>query len=151
LIEYWEHLAARLQEDGTWYGADRCMAIQLRGLSACVDHLYFDEDAYWTWVWALAAQPNPKDRDIELILRTDVIRRRIQDKDIQVWRRDPEECRASMHKLVDEVLPPLRELESELRTRYEEPARAAARERALARVSKDEIQLLRELRSHERS
>jgi hypothetical protein len=42
-------------------------------------------------------------------------------------------------------------LEAELRTRYEEPARAEAVDLALARVDKDEQQLLRELRSHERS
>jgi hypothetical protein len=42
-------------------------------------------------------------------------------------------------------------LEAELRTRCEEPARAEAVDLALARVDKDEQQLLGELRSHERS
>jgi hypothetical protein len=113
--------------------------------------LYFEENAYWLWVWALAAQPDPKEADIDLILRKDVIPKRIQDKDIVVWRPDPGECRARMQRLVDEALPPRRQLEHELRTRYEEPARAEAVDRALARVDKEEQHLLRELRSQERS
>jgi hypothetical protein len=135
LITYWEELARRLQADGTWYGTDRSMVLQLCGFSACVEHLYFEEDAYWLWVWALAAQPNPKPSDIELILRTDVMPQRLQDMGVAVWRPDPEEARARLHALVAETLPALRQHEAALRTRYEEPARAEAVERALSRLS----------------
>jgi hypothetical protein len=151
LIERWERLGRQLEQDSTWYGADRIEAIQLQGLSAMVEDLYISEQAYWTWVWCLAAQPNPKERDIALVLDRRVMPKRLQDMDHPVWRPDPDESRARMQRLVDEALPPLRQLEHELRTRYEEPARAEAVDRALARADKDEQQLLRELRSHERS
>jgi hypothetical protein len=45
----------------------------------------------------------------------------------------------------------LRALEAKLRTRYEEPARAAAKELGLSRVPKDEAELLKAIASHERS
>jgi hypothetical protein len=151
LITYWEELARRLETDGTWYGIDRSTVLQLQGFSACVEHLYFEEDAYWLWVWTLAAQPDPKPSDIELILRTDVMPPRLQDMGVAVWRPDPEEARARLHAIVAETLPALRRHEAALRTRYEEPARAEAVDRALSRISKDEIQLLRALRSHEQS
>jgi hypothetical protein len=48
LIARWEHLEKALAEQGTWYGAERIKAIQLQGLSALVDDLYLDEDAYMT-------------------------------------------------------------------------------------------------------
>jgi hypothetical protein len=151
LVERWERLGRQLEQDQTWYGADRIEAIQLQGLSAMVDDLYMSEQAYWTWVWCLAAQPNPKQRDIDLVLHRRNMPKRLQDMDHPVWRPDPDESRARLRALVAEILPPLRELEVQLRSQYEEPARAEAVERALARVDKDEQQLLRELRSHERS
>jgi hypothetical protein len=151
LIERWEWLGRRLEQDGSLYGADRIECIQLQGLSAMVDDLYIWEQAYWTWVWALAAQPDPKERDIALVLDRRNMPKRLQDMEHPVWPRDREESRANLHKLVAEALPPLRALEVQLRTEYDEPARAEAVERALARVDKDEQQLLRELRSHERS
>jgi hypothetical protein len=151
LIERWERLGRQLEQDQTWFGADRIEAIQLQGLSAMVDDLYISEQAYWTWVWCLAAQPNPKQRDIDLVLHRRNMPKRLQDMDHPVWRPDPDESRARLHQLVAEALPPLRELEIQLRTQYDEPARAEAVERALARVDKDEQHLLRALRSHEQS
>ena len=44
-----------------------------------------------------------------------------------------------------------RERPEDQSARYEEPRRAEAVDRALARVDKDDQQLVRELRSHERS
>jgi hypothetical protein len=151
MIGRWEHLARRLDEDHTWYGTDRLEAIQLLGHSAHVGDLYFSEEAYWIWVWALAAQPNPKEKDIEIIQNKFNIPKRIQDKDIEVWRPDPDESRAQLHAIVARTLPALRELEAQLRSEYEEPARAAAVDRALAQVDKDDQSVLRELRSQERS
>jgi hypothetical protein len=151
LIERWERLGRQLEQDSTWYGADRIEAIQLQGCSAMVDDLYLSEPAYWTWVWCLAAQPNPKERDIALVLDRRIMPKRLQDMDHPVWRPDAAESRARLQQLVTEALPPLRQLERTLRTRDEEPARAEAVQRALARFSKDEAPLLRELRSHEQS
>jgi hypothetical protein len=151
MIGRWEHLARRLEEDRTWYGTDRLEAIQLLGHSAHVGDLYFSEEAYWIWVWALAAQSNPKEKDIEIIQNKFNIPKRIQDRDIEVWRPDPDESRAHLHAIVARTLPALRELEAQLRTDYEEPARAAAVDRALAQADKDDQAVLRELRSHEHS
>jgi hypothetical protein len=151
LMERWELLGRHLEQDGSLYGCDRIEAIQLQGLSAMVDDLYISEQAYWTWVWALAAQPDPKERDIALVLDRRVMPKRLQDMDHPVWPRDREESRAKLQQLVADALARLRPLEVELRTGYDEPARAEAVERALARVDRDEQQLLRDLRSHERS
>jgi hypothetical protein len=152
LIESWERLGRQLEQDGTWYGNDRIEAIHLQGIwVVTVEDLYLSEPAYWTWVWCLAAQPNPKERDIEFVLDRRIMPKRIRDMDNPVWPADPEESRARLCALVASTLPPLRELEVQLRTQYDEPARAEAVERALARVDKDEQQLLRELRNHERS
>jgi hypothetical protein len=151
LIERWELLARHLEQDGSLYGCDRIEAIQLQGLSAMVDDLYISEQAYWTWVWALGAQPNPKERDIALVLDRRVMPKRLQDMDHPVWPRDREESRAKLQQLVADALARLRPLEVEIRTGYDEPARAEAVERALARVDRDDQQLLHELRSHERS
>jgi hypothetical protein len=151
LIGRWEWLGRQLEQDGSLYGCDRIEAIQLQGLSAMVDDLYICEQAYWTWVWALAAQPNPKERDIALVLDRRNMPKRLQDMDNPVWPRDREESRAKLQQLVADALARLRPLEGELRTQYDDPARAEAVERALARADKDEQQLLRDLRSHERS
>jgi hypothetical protein len=116
-----------------------------------VEDLYFSEEAFGTWLWCLAAQPSPKQVDIDLILDRQVIPKALQDRDIEVWRPDPEECRQKLRAVVETALASLRPLEVALRTGYEEPERAEAVERALAEVDKADRQLLRDLRSHERS
>jgi hypothetical protein len=150
-VERWEFLKQRLLETGSWYGRDKHEAINLLGRSSFLDDLYLNEETYVVWVDALAAQKNPKQADIELILRKEYIPKRLQDMDIKVWRPDPEEARARLHAIVDEALPRVRELAEKLRVEDEEPARAAAVDRALARVDPEEIQLTKALRSHEHS
>jgi hypothetical protein len=86
-----------------------------------------------------------------MICAPDVVPKSIQDRELPLWPCDPEASRAQLRAIVDRELPPLVALEAELRTRYEEPARAEAVQRALAHADKDEQQLVRELRSHERS
>jgi len=151
LIARWERLGRRLEEDGTWYGKDRLEAIGLRGYSPKLSQLYFYEEAYWIWVKSLAAEPDPKPRDIDIILESFQIPKRLYDKGVQVWPLDPDESRAFLQSLVEEQLAYLRPLEEELRVTYEEPARAAAVERALARKDADDDSVLRALRGHERS
>ena len=151
LIDRWERLGRHLEQDGTLLGVDRIEAIQLQGLSAMVEDLYISEQAWWTWVWCLAAQLDPKQRDIDLILDRRVMPKRVQDMDKPVWRPDPEECRAKLRALIAETLLALRPLADRLRTEYELPERAEAVQRALARADKDEQQLVRDLRGHERS
>jgi hypothetical protein len=150
-VERWEFLKQRLVETGSWCGRDKHESINLRGLSSYVDDLYLNEAAYLHWVDTMAAQENPKQADIDIILRKEVMPKRLQDMDIKVWRPDPEEARARLHAIVDEELPKDRELAERLRVEDEEPARAAAVDRALARVDPEEIQLVRALRSHEKS
>jgi hypothetical protein len=151
LIRRWTDISNNLSHDETVYGADRVALIQMQGHSAIIDHLYFSEVAWETFRDCLAAQPNPNPRDIEMICAADVVPKSIRDRDLPLWPVDPEAARARLSAIVDRELPPLLALEAELRTRYEEPARAAAVDLALARVDRDEQQLLRELRSHERS
>jgi hypothetical protein len=151
LIRRWTDISNGLSTEGTVYGADRVEMIQMQGHSAIIDYLYLSEPAWETFRDCLATQPNPKQRDIEMICAPDVVPKSLQDRDLTLWPVDPEASRARLRAIVDRELPPLVALEAELRTRYEEPERAAAVERALAQVDKDEQQLLRELRSHERS
>jgi hypothetical protein len=150
-IGRWEYLDRTLRESGSWAGRDKHESINLRGLSSYVDDLYLNEEAYVHWVDTLAALPNPKQADIDIILRKDVIPKRMQDMKISVWKPEPEAARARLQAIVDEALPPLRALEAKLRVEEEEPRRAAVIELALAQPSKEELALVRLQRSHERS
>ncbi len=151
LIRRWERLAKLLSDEGTWYGTDRLEVIRLKGHSPRVLDLYLQEDAYWIWVHCLAAQPNPKQRDIDLILQQDIMPKRLQDKDVQVWRPDPEQSRTYLRDLVTRELTRLKSAEGAFRLTYEEPAKAASRALALAHLTPDEVQLLREIRHQDRS
>jgi hypothetical protein len=151
LIARWEHLEQALASGGTWYGCDRIEAIQLQGLSAMVDDLYISEAAYMTWLHCLAAQPNPKERDIALVLDRRVMPKALQDRDVEVWPGDRVASQKALEAIVARELPALRAREAMLRVKYEEPARAEAKEQALARLAlrKEEVALLRAQRSHE--
>jgi hypothetical protein len=153
LIGRWEYLENQLAADGTWFGCDRIEAIQLQGLSAMVEDLYISEAAYMTWLHALAAQPDPKERDIQLVLDRRVMPKSIQDRDVAVWRPDPAMSRAVLAAIVARELAFLRVRAGMLRSLYEIPARAEAKEYALARLAqrKDEVALLRAQRSHEQA
>jgi hypothetical protein len=153
LIARWEHMEQALAAGGTWYGCDRIEAIQLQGLSAMVDDLCISESAYMTWLHCLVAQPNPKERDIGLVLDRRVMPKALQDRDVEVWPGDPAASRAALEAIVARELPALRAREAMLRVKYEEPARAEAKEQALARLAlrKEEVALLRAQRSHEQS
>jgi hypothetical protein len=150
-IDYWTKLAQQLEDDGTWYGEFRIGAIQLQGQSAYLGQLFVSETAYYTWLDCLGAQPNPKQRDIDLILDWRHIPKTIQDRDIVLWPRDKEACRERLRAIVDRELPRLKALEATVRTQYDEPERSEAQVMALASVSQDERQLLREQRQHEQS
>src|SRR5262249_33889694 len=150
IIQWYDYLNERLDEDGTWYGDDRLMAIQLLGTSACLDELYHSEEAYNLWVDCLAAQPAPHPDNVELILRPRHVPLRLRDNGAVLWPRDPEACRARLRGHAAEKLAELRSLEARLRVEQENPERAAAVELALAKADKDDQALVREIRSHER-
>ena len=132
-IDHWEKLKKKLTDDGTWYGIDRVYAIQLQGVSACPDELFSSEEAYTTWLDCLVAQPKPKQEDIDLILDRRRVPKSMQDRDLKLWPGNPAESRARLQAIVDRELPRLKALEETLRVQYEEPARAAAKDLALAR------------------
>jgi hypothetical protein len=151
LVERWERLERLLSEEGTWYGMDRNEAIQLQGYSSALTNIYFAAPAWETWRDCLAAQPNPQPLDIELICEPDVVPKEIQDRDVPLWRPDPEACRARLRALVERTLPPLRQLAATLRALEEEPERAAAQDTARAHLDKQHPKLIEALRSHELS
>jgi hypothetical protein len=150
-IAQWQQLEKLLAEDGTWYGVHRITAIQLQGVSACLDQLFLSEPAFTTWLDCLAAQPNPKQKDIDKILDPMCVPKALQDRDVKLWPGNPAASRARLQALVDRELPRLRALEETLRVQYEEPARAAAQDLALATITKEEESLLRAERMHEQS
>jgi hypothetical protein len=104
-----------------------------------------------TWVHCLAAQHETKQRDIDLILDRRVMPKMFQDRGDVIWPRDKAKSRAYLEALVARELPAIEALEAKLRVEYEEPARAAARELEEIENRKLEAQLVRDLRSHERS
>jgi hypothetical protein len=150
-IATWERLAQELRDEGTWYGGSRLDAVQIQGKSACIEHLHYSLEAFTTWADSVACQANPKQKDINVILDRKNIPKALQEKDVQVWPRDPAACRARLQALVDRELPRLRAIEATLRTQYEEPERAEAEEMALASLTSEEASLLRAERAHEQS
>jgi hypothetical protein len=151
LISRWKHLSKCLVDEGTWYGAERCEAILMQGHAACFDQLFLSETAWSTWMDCLAAQPIIKQVDINMLCAPHIVPQAIQDRGQPLWQPDPEASRARLRAIVDRELPALIALEAEARATYEEPARAAARDWALAQFERDNGHLLGALRSHERS
>jgi hypothetical protein len=149
MIMRWERLERLLAEDGTWFGADMVESIQLQGFSGHVDMIHLSETAYHTWLDCVSARAHPSREDIELICAPDVVPKAVQDRGRPLWAPDPQASRARLRALVERELPALRALEAKLRVAYEEPARAAAKDVALARFPRDEAELLSAIRSHE--
>ena len=150
-LAFLERLQKLLNEEGTWYSDDVIGAVQIQGLSACLDDLYYSEQAFLTTIDCLAAQPAPKKKDIDRLLDPAIIPKGLQDRDVPLWPRDPVECRARLQAMLDREIPRIRAREATLRVQYEDPSRAEARTMALAEVSKEETQLLRAQRAHEQS
>ncbi len=151
LIKKWEHLERRLAEDNTWYGQDRITALQLQGYPWRPLDLYYQEAAYTMWLHCMAAECNPKQHDIDFILSDEIMPQRLQDKGMPIWPQDPDQSRQKLRDLVTRELTRLRREEQDLRVCYEEPARAAAKVLALARLTKEDVQLQRQIRSAEQA
>jgi hypothetical protein len=151
LISRWQQLKKSLSEEGTLYGAEKYEAIQMQGLYAGIDQLFLSEEAWKTWMDCLASQPVIKQFDIDTLCAPDIVPKSIQDRDQPLWQPDPEASRSRLRALIDRELADLVALEACFRAEYEEPQRAAARDRALSRFEKDHRHLLQTLRDHERS
>jgi hypothetical protein len=149
MIACWERLERLLAEEGTWFGYEKALAIQLQGLYPQVKFLNRSEIAYQTWVDCLSAQEHPRPEDIELICTPDYVPLGILERGRPPWQPDPEASRARLRALVQRELAALRPLEQTMRLEYEEPARAAAKDVALARFPRDEAELLGAIRNHE--
>ena len=127
-LAFLERLQKLLNEEGTWYSDDLIGSIQIQGLSACLDDLYYSEQAFLTTIDCLAAQPAPKKKDIDQILDPAIIPKGLQDRDVPLWPRDPVECRARLQAMLDREMPRIRLREATLRVQYEDPSRAEARD-----------------------
>ena len=150
-IKFWDELETKLNVDGTWYFIDKFAAIMLQGLSARLDRLIMSEEAYTTWVDCLVCMRNPTQRDIDQILDPANIPKGLLDRDVTLWPGNPAESRARLQAIVDRELPRLEALEETLRVQHEVPARAEAKEMALAMVTPAEQRLLAAGRMHELS
>jgi hypothetical protein len=151
LIGRWQQLKQSLCGEGTLYGAEKYECLQMQGLYAGIDRLFLSEEAWKTWMDCLASQPVIKQFDIDMLCAPDIVPKSIQDRDQPLWQPDPEASRARLHALIDRELAALVALEAKFRAEYEEPQRAAARDRALSRFEKNHRHLLQTLRDHERS
>ena len=131
-IAKWEQLQKMLAADGTWYGADRLAAIQLQGVSACLGELYFPKrpSGPGSTAWWRSPTPNKKISIRSLIRRACPSCFGIAMSAALAGKPGREPAR--LQALVDRELPRLRALEETLRVQYEEPARAAAQDMALA-------------------
>jgi hypothetical protein len=150
-LKFWMELDLKLKADGTWYAIDKYASIMLQGLSARLDLLCLSEVAYTTWVDCLVCTPDPKQEEVAKVLDPAHIPKGLRDRDVTLWPGNPAESRARLQAIVDRELPRLRALEETLRVQYEVPERAEARQMALARISREEMTLLRAARMAEQS
>jgi hypothetical protein len=149
MIGQWRELEGELERQGTWFGSHRHFAVRLQGYKSLWPDLYHEEDAYYTSLHCMALQPTITDIDISNITHVYAVPKHLQDQGVKLWKPDAEDSRCYLHSLLSRELDMLEPLEEKLRVTYEEPARAEAVDQALARISKEESALLRELRSHE--
>jgi hypothetical protein len=132
LIGRWERLKAVFALEQTWYGQDRDEAIRLQGARAGHAHLAENETAYVTYLYCLMAQPEPRPLHEELqeIGLPELMPKTFQDHAIADWLPPHERCRELLQELIEHELTTLRAREAWLRAQIEDPARAAALERA---------------------
>ncbi len=150
-LDFLQELQTKLIEDGTWYGGDMFWAIMIQGFCARLDQLYFSEAAYLTWMSCLALQPNPKQFEIDRLLDPSRVPKSLRERDIVLWPLDPVECRVRLQSILDRAIPAITEMEQDLKTYFEDQALAEVETMALAKVSRDEMELLRAQRLHEQS
>jgi hypothetical protein len=99
----------------------------------------------------LAASPNPAQRDIDLILREDIIPRRLVQLGTPLWPREKGASRAALRAVVSAELDILVPMEERIQREVEAPAHAEAARMALARAVKEQLPLVRAVRNAEQS
>ena len=132
-IANWEELQKMLdrRRDLVWRHTGST-AIQLQGFRRASTSSSFREPAFMTWLDCLVAQPNPKQKDIDRILDPRCVPKALQDRDVKLWPGNPAESRARLQAIVDRELPRLRALEETPPRPVRGPARAEAKDMALA-------------------
>jgi hypothetical protein len=151
LIGRWERLKAVFAVEQTWYGQDRDEAMRLQGVRAGKEHLAENETAYVTYLYCLMAQPDPRPLEMELreIGLPELMPKTFQDHAIADWLPPHERCRELLQEFMELELTTLRAREVWLRTHVEEPARAAAIQRARVLQGPD-LAVLRNEQIHDR-
>jgi hypothetical protein len=151
LIGRWERLEAVFAVEQTWYGQDRDEAMRLQGVRAGKEHLAENETAYLTYLYCLMAQPDPRPLEMELreIGLPELMPKTFQDHAIADWLPPHDRCRELLQERMELELTTLRAREAWLRTHVEEPARAAAIQRARVLEGPD-LAVLRNEQIHDR-
>jgi hypothetical protein len=151
LIGRWERLKVVFAVEQTWYGQDRDEAMRLQGVRSGKEHLAESETAYVTYLYCLMAQPDPRPLEMELreIGLPELMPKTFQDHAIADWLPPHERCRELLQERMELELATLRAREAWLRTHVEEPARAAAIQRARVLEGPD-LAVLRNEQIHDR-
>jgi hypothetical protein len=125
--------------------------MRLQGVQAGKEHLAENETAYVTYLYCLMAQPDPRPLEMELreIGLPELMPKTFQDHAIADWLPPHERCRELLQEFMELELTTLRAREAWLRTHVEEPARAAAIQRARVLEGPD-LAVLRNEQIHDR-
>ena len=139
LIERWERLGRLLETDGSWSDRDCTEAIQLQGLLPATATRRFSDDASLTKRMNTCSSPRRRSRtstprsafDARLVLL--IPRQTAEEKEAEkkVGGRDAAACLVWLKAKVAEKLAPLRAIEAEQRTLYDDPDREEAELKAL--------------------
>jgi hypothetical protein len=151
LLNYLEGLAAELAKHGTLHGESPGGLIQTLGYSGRRDQLFASVEAYTIVMDCLGAMPNPRPSDVDRMLDPACVPKELLERGLVQWPRDPAECRARLQAILDREIHQLRIREEAFRLEYEQPERAEAPVLALARPSRDDMNLIRTERIHEQS
>jgi hypothetical protein len=151
LLNYLGGLAIELGKHGTLHGESRSGLLQTLGYSGRWDELFASEEAYTIWMDCLGAMPNPRTCDVDRMLDPACVPPGFLERDLVQWPRDPAECRGRLKAVLDREIHQLRDREEAFRLAYEQPERADAPVMALARPSREDMNLIRAERIHEQS
>jgi hypothetical protein len=126
MINRWQRLKGLLEKDGCWSAGDRDEAIRLLGAEPALDRLQDSRGAYLTWLYCLLSQPDPDETEIAALAVPERIPPALRESMDFTRLPGPAGCREWFGKLIDGVLPRLRQREETLWVKVEEPGRTQA-------------------------
>ena len=144
-------LATELATHGKLHEESSNGLLQALGYAACGDQPFASVEAYTIVMDCLGAMPNPRPSDVDRMLDPAYVPRGFLERGVVQWPRDPAECRARLQAILDREIAQLRIREETFRLEYEQPERAEAPIMALAKPSRDDMNLIRAERIHEQS